>query len=79
MVPYGASADPIRMGGALLIRFDTDNRATAFSVISRQAEAIPYDVHVSSFDAKYQGWRVILDEWLAKHEQRSSPSGVRRE
>jgi outer membrane protein assembly factor BamE (lipoprotein component of BamABCDE complex) len=73
--PQGAEV-PIRMRRALLIRFDTDNKAAAFSIISRQTEIIPYDVHVQSFDAKYDDWRVILDQWLAKQNQVTRLSGA---
>lgn len=76
VAPYSGFIDPIRVRRALLIRFDTDNKAAAFSIISRQTEIIPYDVHVQSIDAKYDDWRVILDQWLAKHSQVTRLSGA---
>lgn len=76
VAPNSGFVDPIRMRRALLIRFDTDNKAAAFSIISRQTEIIPYDVHVQSIDAKYDDWRVILDQWLAKQNQVTRLSGA---
>lgn len=66
VAPYSAFAEQIRMRRALMIRFDPGNRVVAFSVISRPTEIIPYDVHAVSLDAKYDDWRVLLDQWFAE-------------
>lgn len=68
VAPNGGSSVPIRMRRALLIRFDTDNKAAAFSIIGRPTEIIPYDVRVTSFDAEYDDWRTTLNQWLAKRK-----------
>lgn len=78
VAPNGGSAVPIRMRRALLIRLDADNRVAAFSIIGRPTEIIPYDVIVTSFDAEYDDWRVILDQWLAEHGQRPGQPGAER-
>lgn len=66
VAPYSGFVEQIRMRRALMIRFDPDNKVAAFSIISRPTEIIPYDVHAVSFDAKYDDWRVLLDQWLAE-------------
>lgn len=78
IAPNFGAAGPIMTRRALLIRFNADNKVDTFSFISRQTEFIAYDVRVMSFDAKYDDWRTILEQWLAKQGQRSGQSGAER-
>jgi outer membrane protein assembly factor BamE (lipoprotein component of BamABCDE complex) len=65
----------IRMRRAFLVRFDSENRVAAFSAVTRQTETIPYDVRALSFDAEYDDWRKIIDDWLRQPEQHAQPIG----
>ena len=76
VIPPQGISDPILMRRALMIRFDADYKAAEFSIISRPTEIIPYDVHVVSYDAKYDDWRALLEQWLAAPKRNLDPAGA---
>jgi outer membrane protein assembly factor BamE (lipoprotein component of BamABCDE complex) len=72
-----ATGTPIRMRRAFLVRFDSGNRVAAFSTVTRQTEVIPYDVRAVSFDAEYDDWRKIIDDWLKQPMKHTEPGGAK--
>lgn len=62
---------PIKMRQALMIRFDSEDKVAAFSIINRPTNIVPYDVLDESSAAHFQEWGVILDRWMA--ERRNNP------
>lgn len=75
VAPNAASSAPIKSRRALMIRFDANDKVAAFSIIGRPTEIIPYDVKVVSLDAKYDDWRVILEQWLTTHGRKITSTG----
>lgn len=73
---YGGG-QPIRMRRAFMIRFDLGDKVAVFSIIDRPTTIIPYDVLITSVEAHYDDWRVILDRWLADQSRNFGQSGVK--
>jgi outer membrane protein assembly factor BamE (lipoprotein component of BamABCDE complex) len=72
-----ATETPIKMRRAFLVRFDSGDRVAAFSTVTRQTEMIPYDVRAVSFDAEYDDWRKIINDWLAQPAKHIVPTGAK--
>ncbi len=54
-----------RERSALLVRFDSEDRVVAFSIIDRPIVVQAYDPLEQSSDAHLDDWRAILGQWLA--------------